>query len=345
MRKSYYSNLKKIISILVLLAIFFVFFLFRFGNEVSINDDSRNKLTKIGITQIVPHPSLDKIRQGIIDTVKKFRKGECKIDFRDAQGSITIATQIAQKFVGDGVKLIIPITTPSAQTAYAVSKGIEDVAVIFSGITDPVEAKLLSSEEVGNITSSSNITGVTDKPDIVGQVQLIRDFFPNLKPLKIGIIYNSSEVNATTHSKKIGQEATNYGMEVLYSTVTNIKEISQAVEMILDKVDLIFLPNDNTIISGLDSVLKITDSKNKPVFASDPESVERGCLVSLAPDQYAIGCQTGMMAIKFLEGININKISVENPKKYVVSVNLKVARRLNIEIPDSVLKKAEKSYS
>jgi putative tryptophan/tyrosine transport system substrate-binding protein len=342
MSKFYYSNLKKIVSVLVLISIIFMFFLFKSDSDLSITNESRNKITKIGITQIVPHPSLDKIRQGIIDTITKSGKGSCKIDFKDAQGSITIATQIAQKFVGDGIKLIIPITTPSAQTAYAVSKGTEDVTVIFSGITDPVEAKLLNSENGRGADSSSNITGVTDRPDIVGQVKLIKDFFPNYKSLKVGIIYNSSEVNATAHSKKIGQEATKCGMEVLYTTVTNIKEISQAVEMILDKVDLLVLPNDNTIISGLDSVLKITDGKNKPVFASDPESVERGCLASIAPDQYAIGCQTGMMAIKFLEGADIGKIPVENPKKYIVSVNLKVAKKLNLAVPESVLKVAEK---
>src|SRR5271166_3190045 len=81
---------------------------------------SQPKLARpvVAITQIVSHPSLDQFRKGIEDELKE-QKVDCDIHFENAQGNISIATQIAQKFASQNPAVIVPISTPSAQTVYS----------------------------------------------------------------------------------------------------------------------------------------------------------------------------------------------------------------------------------
>lgn len=292
------------------------------------------KDTLIAITQIAPHPSLDKIRQGIVDQLREVKGDKLKINFQDAQGSITISAQIAQQFVSQNPAVIVPITTPSAQSVYAQAKE-HNLPVIFSAITDPVAAKLAIDKYKGNF----GITGVTDKPNVKEQIKLLKEFFD--KKIKIGIIYNPGEINGAAHAHALGAEAIASNMEIFYSMASNTKEIAGAVLSLIEKVDVFLLPNDNTIISGLEAVLQTTNAHKKPVFASDPESVERGCVASIAPDQYVLGRQTGQMVLRFLDGTALDKITIEDPKKYVLSINHKSARHMGLSVPQPLLQKAD----
>lgn len=106
-----------------------------------------DKAKTIGITQIVEHPSLNAIREGIIEELKKqgFIEGKTlTIIFESAQGNPILASQIAQKFASLSLDAVVPISTPSAQ---AIVHQIKTTPVIFAAITDPLGAKVVSSLE------------------------------------------------------------------------------------------------------------------------------------------------------------------------------------------------------
>ena len=101
----------------------------------SIGSIAQEKLHNVAITAIVEHPALDTIRKGVVEELARegFIEGKnIKIDFQSAQGSSATAAQIARKFVGDKVDIIIPITTPSAQPVVAATRSIP---IVFSGVT------------------------------------------------------------------------------------------------------------------------------------------------------------------------------------------------------------------
>ncbi len=77
-----------------------------------------DKVYKIGITQIVSHPTLDVAREAIIEGLKSegFEEGKnLEIDFQNAEGDMALATSIGQKFANDKKDLVISITTPVSQ--------------------------------------------------------------------------------------------------------------------------------------------------------------------------------------------------------------------------------------
>ena len=99
-----------------------------------------NELITIGLAQIVEHPSLNTIREAIIDelAVLGYVEGEnITIDYKNAQNEPNNLTSIMQTYVGNEVDMIVAIATP---TAMAAAPYAEDVPVIFSAVSDPVQA-------------------------------------------------------------------------------------------------------------------------------------------------------------------------------------------------------------
>ncbi|MES2252652.1 MAG: ABC transporter substrate-binding protein [Pseudomonadota bacterium] len=269
----------------------------------------------VAITQIAPHPSLDRIREGITDTLKANKGEDLEIVFQNAQGNVATATQIAQRFVSLKPNVIVPITTPSAQTVYAAATG-KEIPLVFVAITDPIEARLVS-------TNGSNIpfvTGVSDAPPYAKQVEQMQKILGK-KSLNIGVIYNPGEPNSLSQIKHIEAEIIMSGGKVIQSAASSTVAVSQATMQLIGKVDAIYLPNDNTVISALTSVLKITHEHKIPIFSSDPESVERGCTAAVAPDQYQIGVQAGKIIIRLLNGEKTDTILVEKSSKISEYVN------------------------
>ena len=290
-------------------------------------EKSPHKKNVLAITQIAPHPSLDRIREGIMDTIKASKHKDIEIIFQNAQGNVATATQIAQRFVSLKPSVIVPITTPSAQTAYAaaVSKGIP---IVFVAITDPVQARLASTNG-GNIPF---VTGITDAPPYGEQVKQMQKMLKK-KALTIGIIYNPGEANSLSQIKKIESEIKESGGKIIESAAASTAAVGQATAYLTGKVDAIYLPNDNTVVSALTSVLKITEEHKIPVFSSDPESVELGCTAAIAPDQYAIGTQAGKMIIRLLDGEKTDTIPIEKSIKISEYVNKSVDLHMALGSP------------
>lgn len=278
---------------------------------------SQSKITGkvVAITQIAPHPSLDRIRKGIEDEIKSAFGDKVKIEFQSAQGNSALATQIAQNFIGKKADVLVAITTPSAQAMF--SANTQKIPMVFVGVTDPAAAKLV--KEDGN--NKENVTGVSDAPDIERQIQLIQEFMP--KGSVIGIIYNPGETNSNVHAERlqIKLEAASY--RIVKTPAYSTGDVLQAAQGTVPNVDALMLTNDNTVISALDAVLQTAKQKGIPVFCSDPESVKRGCKGAIAPDQYEMGRHAGEMVARILKGEKGHHISVlQAPSSRFLNSNL-----------------------
>ena len=294
----------------------------------------------VAITQIAPHPSLDQIRLGIIDTLKPEKLAEehiapVEILFQNAQGNMATATQIAKKFASLLPQVIVPITTPSAQTVYNVAKDMP-IPIVFAAVSDPTTAKLVPTSE------NSFITGISDLAPVDEQAHLIAEIFKGQISLPVGIVYNPGEANAVHLVNLITEALSEHNIKVVKATASNTTEVAAATQSLMGRVFAIYLPNDNTIISALEAVLKTAHERKVPVFCSDPESVERGCLAAIAPDQYAMGQQVGHMIIKILKGQDIRTLPIEQAQKNIFVLNLKVATDLGLSIPPALQQKADR---
>jgi putative ABC transport system substrate-binding protein len=292
----------------------------------------------VGISQFVEHPSLDKAREGFIDGLAEsgYIEGEnINIDTQNAQADFATAQTIAQRFKQNNFDLILAIATPSAQAAANV---VKDTPVLITAVTDPVEAGVVESME----KPGRNVTGTTDMNPVDRQLELIREFIPDLND--IGILYNPGEVNSVVQVDIAKEKAEEMGVNMHEGTVSNSSEVSLAVASIVDKVDAIYIPTDNIIVSALPTVLQNANSKNIPVFASENNSVEQGAIATVGIDYYELGKQTGQMAARILEGADPANTPIESSKELKLYINKTAAENIGLEIPADLLEEADQVF-
>ncbi|MCX7821151.1 MAG: ABC transporter substrate-binding protein [Brevinematales bacterium] len=290
----------------------------------------------IGISKIVSHPALDSLEKGIQDELNE-RKIKVTFDLQNANGDINTALSIAKKFKEQKVKIAVGIATPSAQTLV---KELKDTSttIVFSAVTDPVKAGLVSSLEKGE----KNVTGISDMTPVETQIKLITQ----IKPVKkLGLIYSSHEDNAVTLAKITKDICKKLNIELIEATVTSSSEVKQATLSIVNKVDAIYVTTDNTVVSALPSLTEVTMKYKVPVISADPSSAkDTQVLAALGFDYYKMGKATGKLIIEILEGKKAENIPTRfltDRKDLEFYINLDVAKKLNLNIPEELLDSAD----
>lgn len=289
----------------------------------------------IGISQFVQHPALDAAAAGF---KQAFEDAGIEVTWEEsnANGDQSTAVSIAQDFASSAPDLVLAIATPSAQTA---AQAILDIPVLFTAVTDPVEAQLVDSNEA----PGGNITGTSDAvPDdtLQEQFELLTSLVPDAK--KVGIVYASGEVNSQVQVDAATEVAEGLGIEIVTKTVTTQNDISAATEALGD-VDAIYVPTDNMVVAGIASLVQVAETKQIPVIAAEEGTVEGGAVATLGIDYTQLGYQTGEMAIRVLQdGEDTATMPVEFAKEFSYVVNEAAAERMGVTIPQEILDQASK---
>lgn len=303
--------------------------------SVSLAQDAANPI-KIGVLQLVEHVSLDAAYQGFVDALAEAGYVDGKtvaIDFQNAQADQANMVTISERFVKNKVDLILAIATPSAQ---AVAAATTDIPIIFTAVTDPVEARLVESMEKPGL----NITGVSDAGPIDEQIALFQTLKPDIKT--IGILYNSSEVNSEIQAKQAEQIAKDLGLNVKFGTVTSVNDIEQVLLSIAGEVEGIYLPTDNTFASAMANVAKITEEKGLIVIAGAQGMVEEGGLATIGLDYYKLGLQTGKLAARVLNGeADPATTPVELLEDTDLLINFDTAKAIGYTFSDEIIAEAD----
>lgn len=293
---------------------------------------SETTVPVVGISQYGQHTSLDNCREGFLQGLKSsgLKEGiDYTVDYQNAGFDDNVAIQIAQNFSSNNVSLMCAIATPSATSCYAAAEN-KNIPVVFTAITDPIQANL----------DSGNITGTSDKLPIDAQLELIRSLLPESKT--IGIVYTTSEPNSISAVAEYEEKASSYGFEIESIGVTAQSEVLQATDAIIAKnVDCITNLTDNNVVGVLPSILEKTKDANIPVFGSEIEQVKIGCVASAGIDYVKLGQQTGEIAAKILKGENeASEIPYETISDYDIYVNNEILEDMEIEVPSEILEKS-----
>lgn len=292
------------------------------------------KTAKVAVSQIVEHPALDATRQGLIDGLKAkgYEQGKnLDFDYKTAQGNPAIAVQIARQYVGERPDVLVGIATPTAQALVSATR---DIPVVFTAVTDPVGAKLVSQLE----QPGKNVTGLSDLSPVAQHVELIKEILPNVK--SIGVVYNPGEANAVTLVELLKTHAKMQGIEVVEATALKSADVQSATQAIASKSDILYAPTDNTVASAIEGMIVAANQSETPVLGGATSYVEKGAIAGLGFDYYQVGVQTADYVAAILEGQEPGELDVKVAKGSDLIVNSGVAEMLGIEIPQSVLERA-----
>jgi len=300
------------------------------GNEKSSEGE---KTFKIGISQLIEHPSLDQARDGFIDGLKELGIN-AETEYASAQGEPSNTQMIAEKFVKDKVDLIYSIATLSTQSAKQATKG-NNIPVIFSSVTDPVYSEIVESYD-----KIENVTGVTDK---VEALEILKSAFDLKEGAKVvGIIYNTGESNSEVQIEEVRTAAEKLGMTVETVGITTVNDIPQAVNTLAKKIDVMYIISDNTVASAIDLVANLCVEKKILTLSTIETQAENGILMSNGLNYYGLGKQAAEIAKQILvDGKDIKTISVEQPSGLKKIVNVATMEALGLTKDNKAFQGAE----
>ena len=277
------------------------------------------------------HPALDDARIGLEDGLKELGL-DVEIIYQNAQGDLNNSISIAQRFVNDNVDLIYAIATPAAQAAKQVTS---DIPILFNAVTDPLSAELLNSWD----SPEGNITGISDKTNTLEQLKMFNKIDPSIK--KIGIIYNTSEANSYYQVEDVEKLGPDLGLEVITLGITNINELAQGMDSIVNRVDAMYFVSDNLIASSVEMVAnKLIENQMISVCAEESQ-VNGGLLITNGPSYYELGLQASNMAYSILKDQEaIGNIGVQLGDKPEIKVNPNTIEALGLDPENPLFKEA-----
>ncbi len=303
------------------------------ASDGDLSKESLSKSYKVGISQLADHPALDDARKGFEDGLKELGI-DVEIDYQNAQGDIPTSLAIAEKFVKNKVDLVYAIATPAAQTA---KQAVDTIPVLFSAVTDPVEAELV--DDWNNV--GGNLTGTSDAAPTESQLKIFKQLDPNIET--IGILYNTDESNSLVQIKEVEELAPGLGLKVVTLGVNNINDLPQAIDSLLKKVDALYAVSDNMIASSVELVSRKLIENNMISISAEESQVGGGLLITNGLSYYELGKQTAQMAKEVLvDKKDISTIPVGLAEKTVLSVNENTLKDLNLNEGIQVLKDAVK---
>ena len=296
-------------------------------------DAASGEVPVIGICQYGQHGSLDNCREGFLQGLEEaglVEGTDYTIDYQNASFDDNMAIQIAQAFSAEDAALMVGIATPAATACYAAAED-KDIPVVFTAITDPVGAKL----------DSGNITGTSDVLPVQGQLELIRAIQPEADT--IGIVYTTSEANSVYSIGVYEELAADYGFTIEAIGVTAQSEVTQAVDTLISQgVDCLSNLTDNNVVGVLGSILEKTNEAGIPVYGSEIEQMELGCVAGAGLDYVQLGIQTGKMAAQILTGeATCEDLPYETIENYGLYVNSNALAAMGLTLPEDVAQNAD----
>lgn len=285
---------------------------------------------KVGIIQYVDDASLNQIEAAIEDRLTEASKeGDDTYTFEgyvyNGQADSTTLMQIAMQLAADGVDVIIPIATPTAQIVQAVTED-NPIPIVFSAISDPVGAGLVESME----TPGANITGTSDLLNTNAILDLMLTADPDMKT--VGLLYSQSEDS----SKQPIEDAKAYleekGISYVEKTGTNNTEISQAADaLVAAGVDAIFTPTDNTVMTAELAIYEKFLEAGIPHYAGADSFALNGAFCGYGVDYEQLGIATADLAIEVLLGADPATTPVRTFDNGIATVNTESAEALGID--------------
>jgi putative ABC transport system substrate-binding protein len=207
-------------------------------------------------------------------------------------------------------------------------KVIKEIPIVYLMVLNP--RSLLSGE--------NNITGVSMNISADKQLRILRDALPGVK--KIGLLYDQKQTGPFARSAR--NAAGRIGIKVVATEVHSPREVPSSLDAMGGAIDMFWMLPDLTVITPatVEHFLVFSLENKIPILTFSEKYVELGALLSIGIDAFDIGCQAGEMANAILSGRPAGSIKPVDARREVVSINLKVARKLGIQIDEKIVAKA-----
>jgi putative ABC transport system substrate-binding protein len=231
------------------------------------------------------------------------------------------------------------LVASSTVVAAALAERTSDIPIVFLAVADPIQSKFSDSLA----RPSRNMTGLAlSDPAMGGKiVQLLKEVASDLK--RVTIIYDP-DIGAgrqvlSVYTANARQFASEMGLDFGEAHVHGAREIEESIST-LGQGDGLWVGADSTIFANMKLIIELAARRRVPAIYSWPQFVADGGLMSYFVDQAELWRGAADYVNRLLTGTRVQELPIQQPSRYVMSINLATAKALGITIPREVLVRA-----
>jgi putative ABC transport system substrate-binding protein len=259
-----------------------------------------------------------------------------KIEVRWGEGRGERFAEIAAEFVRRKVDVIVTYGTPSALAA---KRSTTIIPIVFAAAGDPVGTELVASLA----RPGGNVTGLSaQQTDLAGKrLEILRELLSNFQTL--AIMANTDTPNALLDLREAQTAARTFGLDIVTSEIRRAEDIAPAFDALKGRADALYVCADPLLTANRVLVSTLAMGASLPTMNNFREYVVAGGLTSYGPNFPDLFRRAGDYVDKILKGIKPAEIPVEQPTKFDFVINLTTAKALGIEIPPTLLARADEA--
>lgn len=240
------------------------------------------------------------------------------------------AAQAVRQWRDGGADLIVALSTTGARIARTEAP---DVNVLFLS-NDPLAAGLVTDES----SPTGRLTGVTFRVPADRTLALAARAVPGLT--RIGLPYPPDDPAAIANRDAVQAAADELGITVVTAEFGDAADVAAAIDQLAaDGVQSILLSTSPVATRALAETAAAAAAHRLPVIANSP--IVDFAVVSLSPDTLELGRQLGRQATRLLSGAEPSIVPVENPNRFVLTLNARAASELRLVLADDLLREAD----
>ena len=258
------------------------------------------------------------------------------IEYRSAEGNLDRAQEIAAELVRLKVACIItagPTPTRAAQHA------TDTIPIVMAAGDDPVALGFVS----GLARPGGNITGLTSLPaDLAGKrIELIKEVIPKVS--LVAILWNPDVTGAARQIEAIESAARSLAVRLQFLKVKGPDELQSAFQAAAQgHANALIAVASGPINVHRSTIIALAAKHRLPTMYEEADFVYAGGLISYGPNREDMYRRVAVYVDKILKGAKPADLPVERPTKFELTVNLKTARALGLQIPKAMLFRADR---
>ena len=266
-----------------------------------------------------------------------YRVGEnVVIEYRFANGEMERLPANATDLVRLGVDIIVSGTNV---TTVAAMKATTTIPIVMTNSAEPVSAGLVASLA----RPGGNVTGFSSEPgdEIYGKrLEFLKETLPNLS--RVGILWNPDFAPNQDRLTSIREAAPALGLTLVPAEARGLDALEQAfATMVRERAQVLVVLSDGVLFNCRGQIGVMALGNRLPAISAVREYAEAGLLLSYGidlPDQFR---RTAVFVDKIFKGAKPADLPVEQPTKFELLVNLKTAKALGLDVPPTLLARAD----
>jgi putative ABC transport system substrate-binding protein len=275
-------------------------------------------------------PIWDNFRQGLHD-LGYIEGRNIAIEYRSAQGNFDRLRQAAQELTSLPVNILVVYGSPATRAA---RQATSTIPIVMIGVGDPVRARFVTNlaRPDGNVTGTA-----AQGPELIGKrIEILKKCVPGLA--RVAFLWNPDNDSNLAYLEELIIAVPALGLQLISVPIRTSQDFEGAFAAMMQRQPNALVANaDALILEHIGQIIDFVAKHHLPAMYQAKENVEAGGLMAYGPPLTDLFRRSAWYVHRILQGAKPADLPIEQPTKFELSINLKTARALGIEVPPTLL--------